>query len=307
MRSSALDAPAALAALGADDFTVVSKLSVNWHGDGHWLVRDPSGNRFSLRAVTFGREIRWEETRGHDLSVLSAQMDAADAFVAAGLPFMERAGEPAVVGNAFVMMFRWLDGIFAGSATPDRAFAMGQLLRRIHELALPVDDRLPEHDAAAAADRSVRELQDLVDVSFVERATEMVDRIRRAPARHLIVVHGDCNFPNILWSGDAVTGIVDFDQIGRSDPVEELAWVIKWWSRPRGIADLTHEPALAREVLAGYGEAGIDRDVLAAVLWVTGCLNANSVLHVLHAAVDARSTVLAALRTRADALAALVR
>ena len=43
-------------------------------------------------------------------------------------------------------------------------------------------------------------------------------------------MHGDCNFPNMLWSGDSVTGIVDFDQIGLSDPVEELAWVTKWWS-----------------------------------------------------------------------------
>jgi hypothetical protein len=93
-----VDARAALAAVGCEQFTVVSKLSDNWHGDGHWLVRDPGGGRFSLRAVTFGREIRWEETRLHDLAVLSAQLDAADAFVAAGLPFMVRTGEPAVVG-----------------------------------------------------------------------------------------------------------------------------------------------------------------------------------------------------------------
>ena len=119
-------------------------------------------------------------------------------------------------------------------------------------------------------------------------------------------MHGDCNFPNILWSGDSVTGIVDFDQIGVSDPVEELAWVTKWWSRPRGIADLTHDAALAREVLAGYGDDGVDRDVLAAGLWLTGCLNANSVLHMLHASADARPAVLAALRERADVLAALV-
>ena len=91
-------------------------------------------------------------------------------------------------------------------------------------------------------------------------------------------MHGDCNFPNILWSGDSVTGVVDFDQIGVSDPIEELAWVTKWWSRPRGIADLSHDPALAREVLAGYDDDRVDREVLAAVLWLTGCLNANSVL-----------------------------
>lgn len=301
-----MDAKAALGALGCEGFSVISKLSENWHGDGHWLVRDPGGTRFSLRAVTFGREIRWEETRRHDLSVLSAQMDAADAFVAAGLPFMPRAGDPAVVGTSFVVMFGWLDGVIATAATPDRAFAVGRLLRSVHDLGLPVDDRLPDHDVAAAAERSLGELHEIADASFRERAREIIDRIRSSPARRKLVVQGDFNFPNILWSGESVTGIVDFDQIGVSDPVEELAWVVKWWSRPRGIADLTHDAALAREVLAGYGDDGVDRDVLAAVLWLTGCLNANSVLHMLHASADARPVVLAALRERADALFALV-
>ena len=301
-----MDAQAALAALGCERFTVISRLSENWHGDAHWLVRDGEGTRFSLRAITFGREIRWEETRRHDLTVLSAQLDAAAAFVAAGLPFMARAGEPAVVGNSFVVMFGWLDGVIATTAAPERAFAVGQLLRRIHDLGLPVDDRLPRHDAAGAAERSLRELAGIADASLVEQAVEMVGRIRSSQSSSSKrVVHGDCNFPNILWSGDDVTGIVDFDQIGVSDPVEELAWVVKWWSRPRGIADLSHDSALAREVLAGYGD-DVDRDVLAAVLWVTGCLNANSVLHMLHASTDARPAVMAGLRERADTLAALV-
>jgi aminoglycoside phosphotransferase (APT) family kinase protein len=302
-----VDAKAALAALGCAPFTVVSELSKNWHGDGHWMVRDPDGGaRFSLRAVTFGREIRWEETRRHDLAVLSAQMDAAAAFAAAGLPFMVQAREPAVVGNSFVTMFGWLDGVVAPGATPERAFAVGELVARVHALKLPVDDRLPEHDVAAAAERSLDELGDIADAEFAQTARGMIDGIRNAPERRKLVVHGDCNFPNLLWSGGSVTGIVDFDQIGVSDPVEELAWVIKWWSRPRGIADLTHDPALAREVLAGYGDDSVDVDVLAAVLWLSGCLNANSVLHMLHASADARPAVLAGLRERADSLFALL-
>ena len=160
---------------------------------------------------------------------------------------------------------------------------------------------------ATAAERSLRELQEVADASFAQRAREMIERIRSAPARRKLVVHGDCNFPNILWTGDSVTGIVDFDQIGLSDPVEELAWVTKVVvARPRGIADLTHDRALAGDVLAGYGDAGVDRDVLAAALWLVGCLNANSVLHMLHASAGARPAVLAALRGRADVLAALV-
>ncbi len=302
-----IDAKAALAALGCPQFTVVSELSKNWHGDGHWLVRDPDGQqRFSVRAITFGREIRWEETRRHDLAVLSAQMDAAAAFAGAGLPFMQQARDPVVVGDSFVTMFDWLDGVVASGATSERAFAVGALLACIHGLDLPVDNRLPEHDVSVAAERSLDELGDVADAEFAETAREMIDGIRSSPTRRKLVVHGDCNLPNILWSADAVTGIVDFDQIGVSDPVEELAWVTKWWSRPRGIADLTHDSGLAREVLAGYGDDRVDRDVLAAVLWLSGCLNANSVLHMLHASADVRPAVLAGLRARADALFALV-
>jgi aminoglycoside phosphotransferase len=171
---------------------------------------------------------------------------------------------------------------------------------------LPLDDRLPEHDVAAAAERSLRELQEVADLSFVQQAREMVDRIRSAPARSKLVVHGDLNFPNIFWSGDSVTGIVDFDQIGVSDRVEELAWATKWWSRPRGIAERFHDSALARDVLAGYDDSRVDQEVLSAVMWLSGCLNANSVRHVLQASADVRPAVLAALRERADTLAALL-
>ena len=59
-------------------------------------------------------------------------------------------------------------------------------------------------------------------------------------------------------------------------------------------------------MLAGYDDDRVDRQVLAAALWLSGCLNANSVLHMLHASADARPAVLAGLRQRADDLAGLV-
>lgn len=67
--------------------------------------------------------------------------------------------------------------------------------------------------------------------------------------------------------------------------------------------DLT---VLTAKVLEGYGADGVDRDAPAGAMWLAGCLNANSVLHRLHALADARSVVMAGLRDRADALATLV-
>jgi aminoglycoside phosphotransferase (APT) family kinase protein len=141
--------------------------------------------------------------------------------------------------------------------------------------------------------------------SFLARAREVVARARRAP-RRAIVVHGDCNFPNLLWQGDRVKGIVDFDQIGACDPTEELAWVLKWWSRRGRIGTLVHDRRLASAVLRGYGDVDGRREVLAAQLWITNCLNANSVLRVLRSERPERAALIAALERRADDLAALV-
>ncbi len=118
-------------------------------------------------------------------------------------------------------------------------------------------------------------------------------------------MHGDLNFPNVLWVADHVTGIVDFDQIGAGDPHEELARAIKWWSCRGPIGTLEHDAALAEAVLRGYG-GDVDREVLAARLWMTSCLNGNSVLRVQRAAPRERGRLLDALRARADQLAGAI-
>jgi hypothetical protein len=58
-------------------------------------------------------------------------------------------------------------------------------------------------------------------------------------------------------------------------------------------------------VLAGYGKRELDRERLADLLWITGCLNANSVEHMLAAPPAERPAVVAHLESRADTLASL--
>jgi len=293
-------------ALARPELLVIAELDANWHGDRHWLVADStSSQRFSLRALRLGRTIRWEEGRAYDLSVLTAQLDAADAFGRAGFPFMARAGGPVIAGEWMVVLYGWLAGTVAVEATERRAFAVGRLLRRMHELQLSVDEHLPVHDLVAGAELSIDRLEGVAGSSFLARAWDVVGRARRA-ARRAVVVHGDCNFPNLLWNDDRVIGIVDFDQIGACDPTEELAWVLKWWSRRGRIGTLVHDRSLASAVLGGYGEVGEGRDVLAAQLWITGCLNANSVVRVLRCEPGERAALIAELERRADELAALV-
>jgi Ser/Thr protein kinase RdoA (MazF antagonist) len=295
----------ALAALACPGLVVVRRLDDNWHGDAHWLVQDPaSSQRFGLRAVRVGRAIRWEERRRQGAAVLGAQLDAGDAFVGAGIPFMARAAGPAIVEDSAVVLFRWLDGDAVVTSDIEHATAIGELLRRMHSSQVPVNEQLPVHDLVAAAERSIAELGDLADAHFLSKAHDTVARLRPRTARR-VVVHGDLNFPNVLWASDRIAGIVDFDQIGLGDPHEELAWVIKWWSRRGPIGSLDHDARLAGAVLRAYDEH-VDREVLAAQLWVAGCLNGNSALRVRRAARREQAHLLRALVGRADRLADLV-
>ena len=67
-----------------------------------------------------------------------------------------------------------------------------------------------------------------------------------------------------------------------------------------------HDRSLASAVLRGYGPVADGRDLLAAQLWITGCLNANSVLRVLRFESGERAALLNMLERRADELATLV-
>jgi Ser/Thr protein kinase RdoA (MazF antagonist) len=222
------------------------------------------------------------------LETAAAQVAAARVFVASGIPLAAPIAGPVEAGDRLVVMCEWLDGEIATRPTPERAFAIGEMLARMHRLPIPIDDRLPVHDLFTTAAKSLAMLPEAA------QASEIVDRARGDDPR--VVVHGDVNFPNVLWAGDRVTGLVDLDQIGLSRPIEELAWAVKWWSRTGGIGDHDPDPALARAVIEGYGGVE-DRDALAAMVWIAGCLNANSVL---------RADAAGERRTRADRLARVV-
>jgi aminoglycoside phosphotransferase len=279
---------------------LVEALPPNWHGDPHWKVRDTAGREFSVRAITAGRAQRWEEARPYDLSVVIAQLRVAAAMRDAGVPMMRLVAGPVVEDDRIWLAFEWLTGEFADRADAARATAAGRLLRRLHDARLPFDDALPVHDACRLAARSVAELRAAgVDERFVARAQDISARL---VSHRRVVSHGDVNFPNVLWDGDAVTGLVDLDQIGVIDPLEELAWALKWWSRPHGAGLKEHDARLAAAVLHGYGDADVDRDALRDLLWITGCLNANSVNAIIAAPADA----LPKLEHRADTLADLL-
>ncbi len=70
-------------------------------------------------------------------------------------------------------------------------------------------------------------------------------------------LHGDYHLGNLLFTRDAVTGVVDFDDCGAGAPAVDLAVALYALAR-----DPTHEPALRfdpalwRAGAAAYGPAG---------------------------------------------------
>jgi aminoglycoside phosphotransferase (APT) family kinase protein len=74
-------------------------------------------------------------------------------------------------------------------------------------------------------------------------------RQRPPPARRIAVVHGDLRFGNLLYDGDRLTALLDWEMVHLGDPVEDLGWVYRsLWT-----------PALALpfdQFLAAYAAAG---------------------------------------------------
>ena len=74
---------------------------------------------------------------------------------------------------------------------------------------------------------------------------------RRAPvAERIGVVHGDLRFGNLLYEGDRLTALLDWEMVHLGDPVEDLGWVYRRiWTPERSLP--------FEEFLAAYeAEAG---------------------------------------------------
>lgn len=107
--------------------------------------------------------------------------------------------------------------------------------------------------------------------------------IEKAYSKDLnFIMQSDLNPLNIIWGlNQKVKGIVDFESITYGDRIEGLAWLIKWYSRTKGISSHEVCPKIAQAFLKGY-DAGdfldsTDYERLSSLLWLSGCLNWNFV------------------------------
>ena len=168
----------------------------------------------------------------------------ADAGVVTPAPLPARDGRPyaALPGTPtkWVSAFPWRDGehVAADAVTPALAATFGGALAELHRagLAVPAGWRRGSiYDHAHLVSRFARlervhdpVLADAKRIIGEELAiTEDTAALRRR-ATHGII-HGDLFRDNVLWQGDRITAILDFEQASGGSLVYDLAVCINDW------------------------------------------------------------------------------
>lgn len=159
-------------------------------------------------------------------------------------------------GNDFPWPFygaRYLEGVEATGRAVD-PIALGRALRALHapETLAAVGDPLPT-DPLGRVDMALRlpRLRELgVDAPALVAAAGVLP-----PARHTAVCHGDLHMRQLLVEGSALTGIVDWVDVCRSDPAVDLSVA---WS--------TLDTSARHAFFEAYGEVGEETRVRARVV-----------------------------------------
>lgn len=196
-------------------------------------------------------DVAWEARLVTALSVHVAT--PAPLVASDGLPY-RRLGEQ----DKWVSIFPWRSGthVSAGDVTPARAHAVGATLANLHVAGLELPaawgrvsiyefeklearlDRVASR-RDPALDHAIAVLRDEFAVAKRDAA------IRKAAVRGII--HGDLFRDNVLWDGDQIVALLDFEQASSGSLVYDLAVCINdwcWTTAPR--------IDLAQAVLRGY-------------------------------------------------------
>jgi aminoglycoside phosphotransferase (APT) family kinase protein len=177
-------------------------------GGGPWLIGDGSG-----RAVAVLKTGVAEEPRA-----IAGERAALDVAARAGAPAPRtiacdpdgaRAGLPALLESVVEGLSR-----IPRTASPARLRAAGAAVAVLHAVALRPGHVLPHRTRPIPIeDFAAARAAGAASTPLLDRAA---DRVRRTPAPDAatVFVHGDMWHGNLLWTGDEVTGIVDWDMAG---------------------------------------------------------------------------------------------
>ncbi|MGE6596421.1 phosphotransferase enzyme family protein [Bacillus proteolyticus] len=296
----------------------------SWNTDLHYKIM-VNGKRYSARFMNSARTIN---PAFGTLSNEQLKEQARYTYYLReqGIPFMQinknRAGESFtfVTWNdeqyRFVLS-NWIEGEHITHCTENIAEAFGTEARKIHDISSTFQSSIFQKkshldgyaqflnmlESKASACKELREYIDLAKYHIECAHTSDLE----------FIVQTDLNPLNVLWdSSQQVKGIVDFESISYVDRIEGLAFLIKWYSRTKGIHSHEVCARVASSFLEGYKANNIltlnDYKRLSSLLWLSGSLNWNFVKKTLSIISDERELEehLEAYRVRGKRLSSLL-
>jgi homoserine kinase type II len=165
----------------------------------------------------------------------------------------EDGGDVALVSGKAFSVYQWIDGVHLCNAlvTPARAETLGETLARVH-LATPVLGPLPagrfDVDGVRARLAQLRRDTDRFDavVTLLERKLDRYQGARN-PDLPRGLVHGDLFRDNVLWDGDAIVALLDFESAAAGPFSYDIAVCLWSWCYTDGL-----RVDCARALVSGY-------------------------------------------------------
>jgi homoserine kinase type II len=144
-------------------------------------------------------------------------------------------GDVALLGPKAFSVYEWVDGAHLCNelVTPERAFTLGEALARMH-VASPRLGPLPEGRFGLAGirerlqhiRRDTHQFDD--DVALLEAKLGHYERARDAQLPHGLV-HGDLFRDNVLWQGEEIAALLDFESAAVGPLAYDIAVCLLAW------------------------------------------------------------------------------
>lgn len=145
-----------------------------------------------------------------------------------GARLAEHKGKP-------VALYPWMEGdvICQRMVTADRARRVGEALARVHVAGASSDGAGPSRfDSAALRTRLEGLPWSSLAPDVRSAAEELIRNLREAPPRappSLGVIHGDLFRDNVLWRGDEISALLDFESASRGSAAFDLSVTLLAW------------------------------------------------------------------------------
>ncbi len=187
-----------------------------------------------------------------------------DELARRGVPTPRSIGPVELLASRPAVLLEWAEGDHTcqRAVSASRARAVGEALARVHR----AGEGLEAHAGRFTADA----LRERLDVVGSSRLASEAPRLRAAledavAHRHALprgLIHGDLFRDNVLWQGDRIVALLDFESASLGSYAFDLAVTLLAWCFGDGF-----EPGLMRAMVEGYESVRALEDVERAALW----------------------------------------